>query len=121
MYIKGTLISNLQEQINQEKVVNARLKKDCDAKDCLIRKLRKQIGLVKNETESLRSGNLPKVVEERTVRNVLIGNGRFTNAQVGQLLKPVKQAEKHESPHCDNQNVDNQLLQDIRIGCERGF
>ena len=43
----------------------------------------------------MRSGNLPKVVEERTVRNVLIGNGRFTNAQVGQLLKPVKQAEKH--------------------------
>ena len=25
------------------------------------------------------------------------------------------------SPHCDNQTVDNQLLQDIRIGCERGF
>lgn len=91
---KGSLICKLQELVNANQVTISRLKKDCESKDALIRKFRKQKTLLQNNNDSLHSGKLPKTVQHRAVSDVLIGNGRFTNAQVGQLLKPVKKIGK---------------------------
>ena len=60
----------------------------------MIRKLRKQNGLQKNQIDSLISGKLPKTVQHRAVHDVLSSNGRFTDAQIGQLVKPVKEIGK---------------------------
>ena len=71
------------------------LKKDIDSKEALIRKLRKHNNLLKNRNDSLHAGNLPKTVQNRAVQDVLSANGRFTDSQIGQLLKPVKEIGKN--------------------------
>ena len=51
-------------------------------------KLRKQNQLLKNQNDSLRSGNLPLTVKKRAATDLL--KGKFTTTKIQQLLKPIK-------------------------------
>ena len=90
---KNQLIVKLQVELNSVFSQKSRLQKDCDSKDALIRKLRKQNVLLKNTNDSLRSGNLPKTVQHKAVHNVL--NGKFTDAQITQMVKPKRVADEY--------------------------
>jgi uncharacterized protein YeeX (DUF496 family) len=89
---KSRLIRQLQMELNSVFSQKSRLQKDCESKDALIRKLRKQNVLLKNTSDSLRSGNLPKKVQSNVVHNVL--GGKFTNAQITQMIKPKRVADE---------------------------
>ena len=90
---KNQLIVKLQVELNRFSSEKLRLKKDCESKDALIRKLRKQNVLLKNCNDSLRSGNLPKKVQSKVVHNVL--EGKFTGAQITQMIKPKRVADEY--------------------------
>jgi uncharacterized protein YeeX (DUF496 family) len=89
---KNQLIRKLQVELNSVFSQKSRLQKDCESKDALIRKLRKQNVLLKNTSDSLRSGNLPKTVQSNVVHNVL--GGKFTGAQITQMIKPKRVADE---------------------------
>ena len=90
---KKQLIQKLQLELNRFSSEKSRLKKDCESKDALIRKLRKKNVLLKNASDSLRSGNLPKTVQTKVVHNVL--EGKFTGAQITQMIKPKRVADEY--------------------------
>ena len=90
---KSQLIRQLQMELNSVFSQKSRLQKDCDSKDALIRKLRRQNVLLKNTSDSLRSGNLPKTVQSNVVHNVL--GGKFTGAQITQMIKPKRVANEY--------------------------
>jgi hypothetical protein len=91
---KNQLIHKLQVELNSVFSQKSRLQKDCESKDALIRKLKKQNNLLKNTGDSLRSGeNLPKTVQSKVVHNVL--GGKFTGAQITQMIKPKRVADEY--------------------------
>ena len=55
----------------------------------LIKKLRHQVQLLKNQNASLRSGKLPEVVKNRVVTEKL--KGKFTPAQISQIISKKTQ------------------------------
>ena len=57
-------------------------------KDALILKQKRQIQLLKNQNNSLRSGKLPLAVKKRAAADLL--KGKFTPTRIEQLLKPKK-------------------------------
>ena len=91
--MKSALISKQITEISDLKTENSKLKKECDCKDALIRKHKKQKNLLKNTNDSLRAGNLPKSTKERAVYNVL--EGKFTCAQISQMIKSKKEPIKN--------------------------
>ena len=60
----------------------------------MIKKLQRQVQLLKNQNASLRSGKLPEVVKNRVVTEKL--KGKFTPAQISQIIskKPQKRCMK---------------------------
>lgn len=56
--------------------------------EAIIRKLRKQNQLLRNQNNSLRKGNLPLAVKKRAANDLL--KGKFTPTKIEQLLKPIK-------------------------------
>ena len=90
---KNQLIVKLQVELNSVFSQKSRLQKDCQSKDALIRKLRRQNVLLKNTSDSLRGGNLPKSVQSNVVHNVL--GGKFTGAQITQMIKPKRVADEY--------------------------
>ena len=109
---KSQLIRQLQMELNGVFSQKSRLQKDCESKDALIRKLRKQIVLLKNTSDSLRSGNLPKTVQHNVVHNVL--GGKFTGAQITQMIKPKRVAD--ESGKVPTMRMKNLTYQDYAFG-----
>ena len=71
---------------------NLRNKKDFQAKDALLRKLRKQNVLLKKQNDALKSGDLPLVVLKRAVADAL--KDKFSPAQIYQILKPRNKSGK---------------------------
>ena len=71
---------------------NLRNKKDFQAKDALLRKLRKQNVLLKKQNDALKSGDLPLVVLKRAVADAL--KDKFSPAQIYQILKPKNKSGK---------------------------
>ena len=81
----------IPEQISSAESVNlTKSDKEHDyAQNCpnpfdLIKKLKHQVQLLKNQNASLRSGNLPEAVKNRVVAEKL--KGKFTPAQISQII-----------------------------------
>ena len=94
---KIDLISKLHDKISHISAKNLELKNQCDKKDTEllsknteINKLKKQNCFLQNKNVSLMAGKLPKTVCNKIIQSNL--KGKFTEAQINRILKPVKPA-----------------------------
>ena len=61
-----------------------------DHQKAKIRKLKRQLQLVKNQNASLMDGKLPKTVKKKVAKELLIATEKYSKATVTQMLKPIK-------------------------------